>query len=107
MSPYLAVLLFRSAAADRPALYSEDVVLLRAGSDGQAREKADAYARTLETTYDNADGEAVSISFVELVDVRPALYDDLSGDVVDLYSRHFGDITAYRAFLAAGPDDAD
>lgn len=103
---YFAILLFQSSSAgtSRAPLYSEDVVLLRAGSDDEARQKADAYARTLETTYDNADGESVTVSFIETVEVHNALYDDLSGDAVDLYSRHFRDIDAYRKFLAADED---
>ena len=104
MNPYFAILLFRSAAAGEAPLYSEDVVLVRAASDAAARQKADAYARTLETVYDNAGGRAVTVSFLEVVDVRAALYDDLSRDVVDLYSRHFRDIDAYRGFLAADED---
>lgn len=96
---YVALLLFESTTtADRPALYREDVVLLRATSADTARELATADGRAQESTYLNAEHETVTTRLLRVVDVAETLYDNLDGDVVDLYSRHFRDVDSYRAF---------
>lgn len=46
----------------------------------------------------NHAGETVRDRPLHVVDVAPALTDDLTTTVVDVYSRHFRDIAAYRRF---------
>lgn len=102
---YVALLLFASASTApgyRP-LYREDVVLLHAPSDEEARAAAERHGRAAETSCITVEGETVEVRFLQLVDVAPALEDDLTG-TADLYSRHFRDLDAYRTMdpLLAG-----
>ncbi|WP_157183077.1 DUF4288 domain-containing protein [Sciscionella marina] len=95
---YVALLLFESISSDRnrPALYREDVVLLRASSDETVRRLADAHGRAQECTHRNADGDTISTRLMQIVDVATALDEDLDEDAVDLYARHFRDLDSYR-----------
>lgn len=97
--PYLAVLLSGSSAdtADYEPLYREDVTLLYAASPEEARRWAEEYGRGLEGTHTNDRGERISWSLLHIVDVAPALQ-DMFDDDAELYSRHFRDVAAYRAF---------
>lgn len=108
---YSALLLFESTSSDRnhAALHGEDVVLLRAASAEAAQRLDDAHGRAQECTYRNAEGHTISPRLVRVVDVATALYSDLNQDdlnqndlnqdvAVDLYARHFRDLSSYRAF---------
>ncbi|MDL4774990.1 MULTISPECIES: DUF4288 domain-containing protein [Thermomonosporaceae] len=95
LKPYIAVLLFESSG--RPQLFSEDFVLLRAGSEEEARTRAEERGRAGETAFQNEAGETIKWTLRHVVDVAEVLDDDLSQDT-DLYSRHFRDISAYEAF---------
>ncbi|OLM19413.1 MULTISPECIES: DUF4288 domain-containing protein [unclassified Pseudonocardia] len=97
---FVVVLLFdstSSAPSYRP-LYREDVLMLRAPSLDGAQRLAERHGHDAETTFTNHAGETVSDRLVRVVDVAPALSDDFTTTVVDVYSRHFRDIAAYRRF---------
>ncbi|MBN9758150.1 MULTISPECIES: DUF4288 domain-containing protein [unclassified Pseudonocardia] len=97
---FVAILLFESTSSVpsyRP-LYREDVVLLRALSLEDAQDLAGRHGHEAETSYTNHAGETVRDRLLHVVDVTPALTDDLTTTVVDVYSRHFRDIAAYRRF---------
>lgn len=97
--PYIAILVYESAgdAGDYVPLYCEDIVLLWAGNEEQARAKAERRAAEAETSYQNAAGNTITWRLKHVIDVNPALEDDTSVDA-DLYSRHFRDYDAYRKF---------
>ncbi|TCK20995.1 DUF4288 domain-containing protein [Pseudonocardia endophytica] len=95
---YVAVLLFESTAPTppgRPPLYREDVTLVHATTEDEAREAAERHARDQESTYEAASGDVVTLRFRQVVDLAPALTDDYSG-TADLYCRHFRGIGLYR-----------
>ncbi|MGW4846388.1 DUF4288 domain-containing protein [Nocardia brasiliensis] len=94
---YIAVVVFESTSdsPDYTTLYQEDFVLLYADSADAARELALAAAREQECTYQNEQGETITLSLKGIVDVTPTLTDDLSTGG-DLYSRHFRDYEAYQ-----------
>lgn len=100
--PYVAVLLFGSSADsdDYRPLYREDVTLLYAPSLDEARGRAEKHGHALETSFTNDRNERITWSLLEIVDVAPALDDRLDDldDAVELYSRHFRDVAAYRSF---------
>ncbi|GAB3682038.1 DUF4288 domain-containing protein [Saccharopolyspora tripterygii] len=96
---FVAALLFEStspAPGYRP-LYREDLVVLHANSIDDAETAAERHGRDQETSHENAFGDTITSRLLEVVDVAPALNDDLS-TTNDLYSRHFRDIAAYRRF---------
>ncbi|MGI5222428.1 DUF4288 domain-containing protein [Nocardia sp. CA-290969] len=95
-SPYIAITLFKftSDAPDYVPLYREDVSLLYAESEVEARELAEANFRSDEGTYKNEAGYNVTVTPTTVVDVAAALIDDVS-EGGDLYSRHFRDFEAY------------
>ena len=98
---YSAVLIFESScpAPDYDRLYEEQLVLLRATSIEEAREKANAYGKQAEHSYENGYGETITISFKQLVDVQQSLYE---GEPIstgsEVYSRYFRDYSAYEHF---------
>ena len=97
MSMFAAVVVYESAcsrAGYRP-LFEETVTLLEADSAEHAAEKARAHAEARETSYRNADGDTITWSFRQLVDIV-AIGEPL-GDGAEVYTRHFRD---YRAYLA-------
>lgn len=101
---YAAVLVYAadsSAAGDQP-LYQETVTLVRANSVSHAEERARGFARAQETEYLNEQGEVIRWTFKHLIDVSEV--SDL-GDGAEVYTRHFINYEAYRAFemkLSAG-----
>jgi hypothetical protein len=54
------------------------------------------YAKGHECAYENEEGEAITVSLKHVVDVS-VIGDDL-GEGVDVYTRHFRDYGAYKAF---------
>ncbi|MFR9752770.1 DUF4288 domain-containing protein [Nocardia sp. 004] len=95
-SPYIAITLFEftSDAPDYVPLYREDVTLLYAESEEEARELAEENFRSDEETYKNEAGYNVTVTPTAVIDIVAALIDDLS-EGGDLYSRHFRDFEAY------------
>lgn len=95
-SPYIAITLFEftSDAPDYVPLYREDVTLLYAESEAEARELAEKNFRSDGGTYKNEAGYNVTVTPTAVIDVVAALIDDLS-EGGDLYSRHFRDFEAY------------
>ncbi|MGI5222377.1 DUF4288 domain-containing protein [Nocardia sp. CA-290969] len=94
--PYIAITLFEftSDAPDHVPLYREDVTLLYAESEEEARELAEANFRSDAGTYKNEAGDNITVTPTAVIDVVAALTDDLS-EGGDLYSRHFRDFEAY------------
>ncbi|MFJ2738770.1 DUF4288 domain-containing protein [Streptomyces sp. NPDC087440] len=103
---YIAVLLTRatSDADGHEPLYAEDFVLLAADSEEEARTKALAHGRSQETSYENERGERITWKLLHVVDVSEVL-DTTLRDGADLYSRHFKNYEAYRAFEPLLPGD--
>jgi hypothetical protein len=108
---YVAILV-NEISVDGPGhvpWYEESIVLLRAASDEDAARRALQHARAAETSYANADGETVHWSFREIASIGPALegvFDPVRlAEGVEIYSRSFGDLDAYRA-LDGQPDAA-
>lgn len=103
MSPeqhiYVAVLLYESTSqsGDKAPLYEESFVLLHARDEQHARSKALEHARRSSTSYKNAEGALIHWSLKQIVDVSEVQGGRLD-DGAELYSRHFRDLDAYRAF---------
>ncbi len=96
-SPFVAILLYRftSTSPTYEPLYREDVVLLYAEDVEGARAKALATAQQEVGPSENEFGQVIDLELLDVIDVAPALDDDLS-DGGDLYARHFRDLAAYR-----------
>ncbi|WP_280435689.1 DUF4288 domain-containing protein [Nocardia carnea] len=94
--PFIAITLyeFSSDAEGYQPLYREDVSLIYAESEEEARAVTAARFRSEAGTYKNEAGNNITVSPKEIVDVASALVDDLSEDC-DLYARHFRDFAAY------------
>ncbi|MGW0178226.1 DUF4288 domain-containing protein [Nocardia sp. NPDC003345] len=105
-SPYIAITLFEftSDAPDHVPLYREDVTLLYADSEAQARELAEENFRSDGETYTSAAGYNVTVTPTAVIDVVAALIDDLS-EGGDLYARHFRDFEAYSKWEPMLNDD--
>ncbi|GAA4544408.1 DUF4288 domain-containing protein [Amycolatopsis samaneae] len=97
--PFVAILLYVSTS-DAPGhqpLYREDIVLLYARDEQEAREAAQRHADQETGSYHNEAGDLLTLSLKHIVDVAQALYDDIDRGA-DLYARHFTDYESYRRF---------
>ncbi|MEU5421330.1 DUF4288 domain-containing protein [Streptomyces sp. NPDC001407] len=99
MSTYVAVLLCESSAGTegRTPLFQESFVLLTAEDEAEARAKAEAHGKGLETSYENEAGELITWRLRHVVDVSEVL-DERLADGSELYARHFRNYAAYRSF---------
>jgi hypothetical protein len=95
---YAALLLYAStsSAEDYEPLYDETVTLVRATSTEHAAQRAREFARSRQTSYENEQGETITWSLMHLIDVS-AISDPLD-DGAEIYTRHFRNYEAYRAF---------
>ena len=95
---YAALLVYEasSPAAGFEPLYQETVTLIRASSPEHAAERAREFAHTRETSYQNEMGETITWSLKHLVDVSEVT--DRIDDKAEIYTRHFYNYEAYRAF---------
>lgn len=71
LRPYIAILMYQASGASD--LCREDFVLLYAGSEKEAREKAAQRGRQEETSHRNAEGDIVTWSLIHIVDVNEVL----------------------------------
>ncbi|WP_158501711.1 DUF4288 domain-containing protein [Vitiosangium sp. GDMCC 1.1324] len=96
---YIAVLLYESTSesGDKEPMYQESFVLLQATNEEEARARALEHARRQDIRYESAEGKTIRWSLKHMVDVSPALDDNLK-DGSELYARHFKNYDAYRAF---------
>ncbi|MBE9079737.1 DUF4288 domain-containing protein [Romeria aff. gracilis LEGE 07310] len=96
---YIAIVLYESAstASDYQSLYEEEMVLVEASTEEEARAKGLEYAKHQESSYLNDSGETITQRFKCLVDVQQVLYDQFK-DGTPLYARHFRNLDAYQAF---------
>lgn len=96
---YSAVILYVSTApaVDRVPLYEEEVVLIEARSEEEAKHKAIEYAKQQETSYQNGDGETIVNTFKAIVDVQRMIDAEMTHGST-LYVRHFRDYQAYESF---------
>ncbi|MEU5436045.1 DUF4288 domain-containing protein [Streptomyces sp. NPDC020719] len=99
MSLYVGVLLCEASttAEGQAPLYQENFVLLTARDEDEARDKALAHGKRLETSYENELGETVTWKLLHVVDVSEVA-DPEPGDGAELYTRHFRNYDAYRSF---------
>ncbi|SDI19219.1 protein of unknown function [Actinokineospora alba] len=97
--PFVAVVLYESTcdSPDYQTLYREDVVLVYARTEDEAREAVRVRAAGEAGSHRNELGEVITLSVKEVLDVAPALDEDLTRGG-DLYSRHFTNFDAYRRF---------
>jgi uncharacterized protein DUF4288 len=95
---YAAVLVYEATSPTEgyEPLYEETVTLVRANSVSQAEERARDFARSRVTEYLNQYGEMITWTFKHLIDVSEV--DDDLVDGAEVYTRHFRDYEAYRAF---------
>ncbi|WP_292702085.1 DUF4288 domain-containing protein [Nostoc sp. NMS2] len=99
---YIAIILYKSSS-DKPdyqPLYQESFVLIKATSLEEAKAKALNYGNNETVSYISENGETITWSLQQVVDVNSLLYDDFnsSEDIVDLYARHFRNYDAYQSF---------
>ena len=99
---YIAIILYKSSSdkSDYQPLYQESFILIKAASLEEAKLQAWNYGKNESVSYTNENGETITWSLQQIVDVNSVLYDDFnsSEDIVDLYARHFRNYEAYRSF---------
>lgn len=59
--------------------------------------KIHAFAKTRVARFKNEQGQQITWALHQIIDICPALEDDI-GDIAEIYSRHFNNIDAYKAF---------
>ncbi|MEH1842760.1 MAG: DUF4288 domain-containing protein [Nostoc sp.] len=101
-SLYIAIILYKSSS-DKPdyqPLYQESFVLVKATSLQEAKVKVLNHAKNESVSYTNENGETITWSFEQVVDMNSVLHDnfDSSEEIVDLYTRHFRNYEAYQSF---------
>ncbi|MEH2401342.1 DUF4288 domain-containing protein [Nostoc sp.] len=99
---YVAIILYKSSS-DAPSyqsLYQESFVLIKAASLEEAKAKALNHGKNESVSYTNENGETITWSLQQVVDVNSVLDDDFdsSEEIVDLYARHFRNYEAYQSF---------
>jgi hypothetical protein len=105
---YAAVLVLASTtpAPDDVPTYEETVVLVPASSQDEARQRAHAHGRRQETSYLNVQGETLTWTLLQVVDVAlvvddenlTLVNDEQPGRGGEVYNRYFRDYAAYRRF---------
>lgn len=99
---YIAIILYKSSSTqpDYQPLYQESFVLIKATSLEDAKVKASNHGKNESISYTNENGETITWSLQQVVDVNSVLDDDFnsSEDGVDLYARHFRNYQAYQSF---------
>ncbi|MBG1260365.1 DUF4288 domain-containing protein [Nostoc commune] len=99
---YIAIILYKSSSDkhDYQPLYQESFVLIKATSLEEAKAKALNHSKNETVSYTNENGETITWSLQQVIDVNSVLYDDFnsSEDIVDLYARHFRNYEAYHSF---------
>lgn len=73
---------------------------MKATSLESAKDKALNHGKNESVSYTNENGETITWSLHQVVDVNSVLDDDLdtAEDGVDLYARHFRNYEAYQSF---------
>lgn len=80
-------------------MYQESFVLIKAASLEEAKAKALNHGKNETVSYTKENGETITWSLQQVVDVNSVLDDDFdsSEDIVDLYARHFRNYEAYQS----------
>jgi hypothetical protein len=99
---YIAIIIYKSSSDqhDYQPLYQESFILIKATSLESAKEKAFKHGKNESVSYTNENGETITWSSQQVIDVNSVLDDDFdsSEDIVDLYARHFRNYDAYQLF---------
>ncbi|MBN3870517.1 DUF4288 domain-containing protein [Nostoc sp. JL33] len=99
---YIAIIVYKSSSDkdDYQPLYKESFVLIKATSLEEVKAKALNHGKNESVSYTNENGETITWSLQQVVDVNSVLDDDFdsSEDIVDLYARHFRNYDAYQLF---------
>lgn len=95
---YVAVVLLESSSGhkDYTPLYDETTILIAADSLEEAKVKAASYGAESHTKFKNKYGMDIEWKLRKVVDVNDMLNDDFENDIVEVYSRHFSDISSYE-----------
>lgn len=92
------VLLETENLATKNKSYDETMISIEALSEDEAKKLAEAYGKSCEGNYENSFGEAISINFLQIIDINYHLRDQYEEGVKELYSRHFTDLESYKKF---------
>lgn len=98
---YYAVVILNELSSLSPShktLYEEEIVMILAGSEDDARARVISYAKEQEDSYQNQFGETITHRLKAVKDVQMMPPELESGTTV--YSRFFSDIETYEAFDA-------
>jgi hypothetical protein len=100
---YAALLVYvsSSTAAEYDPLYEETVTIIEATSEQHATARAREFGTSRETQYLNEYGETITWSLKHVVDVSKIT--GPIGDGAEIYTRHFHNYDAYRAFELFDP----
>lgn len=105
---YVAIVLLESSSEDKgyTPLYDETTILISANSLEEAKKKATSYGKENYTKFKNKYGMEIEWKFRKVVDVNDILHDSFKDDVVEIYSRHFNDISSYECIEESASVDA-
>ncbi len=83
----------------KPAFgYEQALVALDAHTTAEAEKMFEKYKSQVAKTYQNAEGETVTISFYKLIEINAFLFDVPHGGFEEIFCRHFDNIEAYYQF---------
>lgn len=97
---YTAISIFETSS-DSPSyqpLYSEEISVVEASSDDEAKERAIAQGKASEHSYKNQYDEPINVKFKAVIDVQEPVDDVALSAEGTIYVRHFRDYSAYEAF---------
>jgi hypothetical protein len=100
-SRYYAAVILNELSSPSPShqtLYEEEIVLILADSEANARELTISHAKAQEDSYQNQYGETITHRFKAIKDIR--LMPPEIGSGTTVYSRFFNNIETYEAFDA-------
>ena len=97
-SYYAAVIIYETSSPSTTykPLYEEEVALIEASSEEEAKERAISHANEQETSYENQYGETITNSFKLLADIQ--LIQSKPEHGTSIYTRFFRNYDAYAAF---------
>lgn len=100
MKKFIGIIIFQTESLNKSGSisYEESIISIKANNIEQAKEIVDEYIRNCLVLYKNALGEEKRISLNKIVDITEQLRDEESGNITELYSRHFNDLVSYLQF---------
>ena len=98
MKKFISLVLIKTTnTTTQRVSYDETLISIVAQDVSKAKELADEYGKSCVTRYANINNETNEVDFVKVIDVNEYLREE-TGEVNEIYSRHFDDLEVYSKF---------